>query len=223
MIELTPLGDRAWLATLASAAEARAWGRAIEEAGLPGLVDVVVAYSKVAAYFDPDLADLGSIAERLARIKPQVEGTPRGRTFEIPTLYDGEDLNEAAARLGLERGRVASLHASVPYDVLAVGFMPGFPYAGDLPEALRGLPRRDSPRTRVPAGSVAITGRQTCIYPRESPGGWLLIGRTPVILSDFEAGFLPIRAGDRLRFLPIDRGQFEALAGERLLSGDESR
>jgi KipI family sensor histidine kinase inhibitor len=107
-------------------------------------------------------------------------------------------------------------HSDPEYQVFAVGFRPGFPYAGYLPDRLSGLARRDSPRVRVPAGSVAIAGRQTGIYPDESPGGWHLIGRTPLRIVDLERGYFPIRAGDRLRFVPIDRHEFESRQGEIL-------
>ena len=116
-----------------------------------------------------------------------------------------------AARLKLTSAEVIAIHSSVDYDVFAVGFLPGFPYAGYLPPALAGLPRRDSPRLQVPAGSVAIAGRQTAIYPRQSPGGWHLLGTTPLCIADVEAGYFPIQAGDRIRFQPISaariRGQ----------------
>ena len=100
--------------------------------------------------------------------------------------------------------------------MFAIGFLPGFPDAGYLPEGLGGLPRREPPRLRVPAGSVAIAGRQTGVYPGESPGGWHLIGRTPLRIVDVERGRFPIRAGDRLRFVPIDAGEFAARRGEPL-------
>ena len=116
-----------------------------------------------------------------------------GRSLVIPVLYDGADLHVVAARLGLSSAEVIAMHSSVEYDVFAVGFLPGFPYAGYLPPALAGLPRRDSPRLNVPAGSVAIVGRQTAIYPRRSPGGWHLLGTTPLCIADVEAGLFPDR------------------------------
>ena len=109
-----------------------------------------------------------------------------------------------------------AIHSSLDYDVFAVGFLPGFPYAGYLPPALSGLPRRDSPRLQVPAGSVAIAGRQTAVYPRQSPGGWHLLGTTPLSIVQVEAGYFPIQAGDRIRFQPISAGEFEARRDERL-------
>jgi KipI family sensor histidine kinase inhibitor len=111
---------------------------------------------------------------------------------------------------------VIAIHSSVDYDVFAVGFLPGFPYAGYLPPALAGLPRRDSPRLQVPAGSVAIAGKQTAIYPRQSPGGWHLLGTTPLCIAHVEAGYFPIQAGDRIRFQPISAGEFETRRHERL-------
>ena len=140
---------------------------------------------------------------------------PRGRLV-IPVLYDGADLDDAAARLNLTTAELIAIHSSVDYDVFAVGFLPGFPYAGYLPPALSGLARRDSPRLQVPAGSVAIAGRQTAIYPRRSPGGWHLIGTTPLCIVDVEAGYFPIGPGDRIRFQPIPAVDFEARLNERL-------
>jgi KipI family sensor histidine kinase inhibitor len=134
----------------------------------------------------------------------------------IPVLYDGADLDVVAARLNLTSADVIAIHSSLDYDVFAVGFLPGFPYAGYLPPALSGLPRRDSPRLQVPAGSVAIAGRQTAVYPRQSPGGWHLLGTTPLSIVQVEAGYFPIQAGDRIRFRPISAGEFEARRDERL-------
>jgi KipI family sensor histidine kinase inhibitor len=135
---------------------------------------------------------------------------------ELPVLYDGEDLPEVAGRLDLTIPEVIALHAGRDYDVFAIGFLPGYPYAGYLPPELSGLPRRGEPRVRVPAGSVAIAGRQTAVYPAESPGGWHLLGRTPLRIVDVEAGEFPIRAGDRIQFVPIDAKEFEERRGEPL-------
>src|SRR5262249_549999 len=139
-----------------------------------------------------------------------------GRLHLIPVLYDGADLVDAAARLGLSADALVALHTSVAYDVFAIGFLPGFPYAGYLPDALAGLARRDSPRLRVMAGSVATAGRQTAIYPTESPGGWHLLGTTPLCIADPETGYFPIRAGDRIQFVPVSPSEFEARRHERL-------
>ncbi|HEU5119014.1 MAG TPA: carboxyltransferase domain-containing protein, partial [Isosphaeraceae bacterium] len=110
---------------------------------------------------------------------------------------------------------VRTIHAGSIYPIRAIGFLPGFPYCGPLPEPLDQMGRRDSPRPRVPAGSVAIAAGQTAIYPRESPGGWHLLGRTPLVIADLETGYFPLKAGDRIRFQPIDETTFHRLEGQR--------
>jgi KipI family sensor histidine kinase inhibitor len=135
--------------------------------------------------------------------------------IEIPVCYGdafGPDLDAVAAHAGLDASDVIERHANAEYRVAMLGFMPGFAYLLGLDPALH-APRRASPRTRVPAGSVAIGGAQTGIYPRELPGGWQLIGRTPLAL--FDASRTPpalLRPGQRVRFRPIDAGEFAALA-----------
>jgi KipI family sensor histidine kinase inhibitor len=136
---------------------------------------------------------------------------PTGRELQIPVRYGGQfgpDLDEVASLHGLTAGQVIELHASVTYIVYFLGFVPGFAYLGELPEALA-TPRLDSPRRNTPPGSVGIAGNQTGVYPFATPGGWRLIGRTPIAMfrSDREAmSFLSI--GDRVRFTPISAEQF---------------
>jgi inhibitor of KinA len=135
---------------------------------------------------------------------------------ELPVCYGGEfgpDLEEVAARCGLSAAEVMARHSTAEYRVYMLGFSPGFPYLGGLDPAIA-APRRETPRLRVPAGSVGIAGMQTGIYPQESPGGWQIIGRTPGRL------FRPDRAepcllgpGDRLRFVPVGPEAFRAAAG----------
>lgn len=216
MIALDPLGDRAFLARFDSEDEARGWAEAARAAALDGVTDVVLAYRSVGLHVDPDFGDLDRLARDLRTIAPVSSSEECGRLISLPVLYDGEDLAEVASRLGIGVGDVVNLHANRDYRVLAVGFLPGFPYAGDLAPELRGLARRDHPRPRVPAGSVAIAGRQTGVYPAESPGGWHLIGRTPLRIVDAERGHFPIRAGDRLRFVPVPDDEYRAREGEAL-------
>ncbi len=142
--------------------------------------------------------------------------TVLGKQHIVPTLYDGPDLEFVSRALGLGIKDVVHIHASTLYHVQAIGFLPGFPYAGDLPEKLRGLARRSSPRTRVEAGSVAIVGTQTAIYPMDSPGGWHIIGRTPLVVASIELERFPIEVGDQLNFEPIDEKQFKGLLGTPL-------
>jgi KipI family sensor histidine kinase inhibitor len=221
-IALDPLGDRAFLAHFAAEPSAADWAEAVRDRGWPGVTDVVLAYRSVAVFADPDRVDLLALESDLRTIAPHPSGGPgtgpsrTGKRLEIPVLYDGADLEGVAVRLGLSPTEVIALHGGVDYDVFAIGFQPGFPYAGYLPAALAGLPRRDAPRLRVPAGSVAIAGRQTGIYPAESPGGWHLLGQTPLCIVDLDEGYFPIRAGDRIRFRPIPAEAFEARRHERL-------
>jgi KipI family sensor histidine kinase inhibitor len=160
-----------------------------------------------------DLADLES---QLRGVQATAQNRTNGKTLIIPVLYNGPDLSNVAAKLGMTSHEVTTLHSEADYDVFAIGFLPGFPYAGYLPDALAGLARRDSPRLVVPAGSVAVAGRQTGIYPVDSPGGWHLLGTTPLCIADVDSGYFPIRAGDRIRFKPISAAEFEGRRHERL-------
>jgi KipI family sensor histidine kinase inhibitor len=216
LIALEPLGDRAFLARFASAGEANAWASAVRDRAWAGVVDVVVAYATAAVFTDPDRDDLDDLEARL-RALPLAQGaSTQCRHILLPVLYDGEDLPDVARRVGRLESEVVALHSGAEYTVFAIGFLPGYPYAGDLPDGLAGLPRREVPRLRVPAGSVAIAGRQTGVYPQESPGGWHLLGRTPLRIVDVARGHFPIRAGDRLRFVPIAEDEFRAREGELL-------
>ncbi len=216
MHTLAPLGDRAWLARFGNEAEAAGWASAVRAQEWPGVVDVVAAYATAAVFADPTRIDLDDLEVRLRAIEPDLSGKTAGRLIHLPVLYDGADRDEVGERCGITADEVIARHAGQEYHVFAIGFLPGFPYAGYLPEALSGLPRRTSPRPRVPAGSVAIAGRQTGVYPEESPGGWLLLGRTPLRIVDLQRGHFPIRAGDRLRFVPIGEDEFERCRGELL-------
>lgn len=140
---------------------------------------------------------------------------PAGTLHTIPVLYDGEDLHEVASRCGAKPERIVELHAQ-EYDCRAIGFCPGFAYLAPLPEPLASLPRRDSPRPRVAPGSVALAAGMTAVYPLERPGGWWLIGRTPLTLVDEADDYFPLHAGDRVRFVAIGPDEFERRKGERL-------
>jgi KipI family sensor histidine kinase inhibitor len=216
MTRIDPLGDRAFLARFADEAAAAGWADAVRRRAPDGVSDVVLAYNSAAVYADPERLDLDALLRWLRGIPARPGGVAAGRLVELPVLYDGDDLAAAADRLAMAVHELIDLHAGRDYRVFAIGFLPGFPYAGYLPGRLAGLPRRDSPRARVPAGSVAIAGRQTGVYPQDSPGGWHLIGRTPLRIVDVEAGRFPIRAGDLLRFVPIDESEFRTREGEFL-------
>ncbi len=213
---IEPLGDRAFLAHFSTEHAAACWAAAVRDRERLGVIDVVVAYRSVAVFAGPDQVDLGELEARLSLIAFTSKNRADGKRVVIPVLYDGADLGEVAARLGLGADAVIDLHSRTEYQVFAIGFQPGFPYAGYLPPALAGLARRTSPRLKVPAGSVAIAGRQTAVYPMESPGGWHLLGTTPLQIADAESGYFPIRAGDRIRFEPISFSEFEDLRHERI-------
>ena len=204
-VRIHPLGDAALLAELGTRLDTALNTRAIAlAAALKKRRDVrqaVAGYASVIVHFDPDHTSweaLGTAIKRLASKRPPMDQP--GRLHRIPVVYDGPDLETVAQRLGMSKAHVVDLHIRPIYRVFLVGFVPGWAYLGPLPEELA-LPRRDEPRTQVPAGSVAIAGRQTGIYPLTVPGGWQLIGRTSVklFLPDSDPPCL-FRAGDRVKF-----------------------
>ena len=217
---LLPLGDQAVLAYFADEAAALRFADAARREAPPWLIDVVPAYASVAVFFDPDRCDFRAAADHLRHLARQAgrsAAPPEGRRHVIPCCYEmGPDLARVAGETGLATDDVIRLHAATEYVVYAIGFCPGFPYLGYLPAPLCGVPRLEAPRLRVDAGSVGLTGRQTGIYTEARPGGWNLIGRTPLALVDVADGYFPLRTGDRVRFEPIDEPEFHRLRGERL-------
>jgi inhibitor of KinA len=140
-----------------------------------------------------------------------------GSLHQIPCCYELQlDLKRVAEQTGLSAGEVIRLHTETVYTVYAIGFCPGFPYLGYLPPALCEVPRLESPRTRLAAGSVGLTGRQTGIYTEARPGGWNIVGRTPLELVHVADGYFPLRTGDRVQFQRIDKAEFRRLEGQRL-------
>ncbi len=212
-MDVERVADRVVLVRCPPEIPAFRWIAGFQQAFGDLLEQVVPAYSTIGLYFraaPPSLPVLQRIAVSLA---PSPE--TGGRSHEIPVLYQTEP-GEACRILNLDPDELAQLHASAEYTCFAVGFCPGFAYLGWLPDELSGVPRLPSPRTRTEPGSVALTGRQTAVYPLERPGGWPIIGRTPCVLVDEASGFFPIAPGDRVRFCAIDREEFEAREGKRL-------
>src|SRR6202165_4426340 len=200
-----PLGDSALLAELGTRLDTALNTRAIAlAAALKRRRDVrqaVAGYASVTVHFDPDQTNyeaLTTAIKRLASKRPPM--AEPGRLHRIPVTYDGPDMEAVAQQLQLTPQQIVEIHTRPIYRVFLVGFVPGWAYLGPLPEELE-LPRRHVPRTQVPAGSVAIAGRQTGIYPLPTPGGWHLIGRTSVklFLADSDPPSL-FRAGDRVKF-----------------------
>jgi len=204
-VQVHPLGDAALIAELGTRLDTALNTRAIAlAAALKKRRDVrqaIAGYASVTVHFDPEQITheaLGAAIRRLAAKRPPMNEP--GRLHRIPVAYDGPDMDAVAARLGLTPKAVAEIHTRPIYRVFLVGFVPGWAYLGPLPEELE-LPRLHVPRTQVPAGSVAIAGRQTGIYPLPTPGGWHLIGRTSIkpFLPDSDPPCL-FRAGDRVKF-----------------------
>ncbi len=188
----------------------------IRVADLGGITETVPTFRSLLVHFDP----LATSAERLAGqisglIGDSAAAQASKRLWRIPACHEAAfapDLAEVAATAGLTPDEVIALHGAERYHVYMVGFVAGFPYLGDLPEVLR-LPRRETPRVKVPAGSVAIAAGMTAVYPNESPGGWHLIGRTPAPLFDPRAEPPALlRPGDGVLFEPIPKAEFERIA-----------
>ncbi len=188
----------------------------IRRHAIPGIVETVPTFRSLMIHYDPRrtsrealvgeveplLADEGALDASFSR-------------WTLPVCYGPEhapDLEDVARRTGLSPERVIAVHSGVTYRVYMIGFLPGFPYMGDLPRELE-LPRREEPRTRVPAGSIAIATTQTVVYPCESPGGWHLIGRTPVPMFTLSRE-QPVlfRPGDEIRFKAVEAAEYDDIA-----------
>ena len=218
---IEPLGDSALQIVVGAAPDERARLRVaaalgrVRAAALPGVIECVPGFTSVTVHLDP-LAAVPGIARALRGLVEAMEAgeADPGRRVEIPVRYGGEegpDLAEVAALHGMAEAEIVALHSGAEYRVHLLGFAPGFPYLGGLHPRLH-TPRRPSPRTTVPAGSVGIGGAQTGVYPVESPGGWRLIGRTPLRLFDARRDPAALlRAGDRVRFRPVDAAEMRRL------------
>ena len=174
----------------------------------PGVREIVPTYSSIAIHYDPFILSEESLEQSIRNLMLYSisEDDVSNRIIMLPTLYGGEfgpDLESVCTITGLSQQDAVRIHSGSDYRVYALGFSPGFPYLGGLSEKLH-CPRLDSPRTEVPMGSVAIAGTQTGVYPVSSPGGWRLIGRTPLVLFDpYREDPAIFRSGDHLRFVPI--------------------
>jgi KipI family sensor histidine kinase inhibitor len=235
IMTVSPLGDSAVVLTISesidhdTAFEVRAIASEIERSRILGVVDVVPAFGRIAVFFDPTQAAtfeaLGDELQIVAGRSAASASANAARTIRIPVCYGGEhgpDLAVVAARARKSAEEVIAQHAGAEYVVQAIGFAPGFPYLGGLPAELA-TPRRDTPRARVPPGSVGIGGTQTGIYPLETPGGWNLIGRTPLDLFDAtKAEPALLQAGDRVEFRSITGDEFDALRTSEMSRAKET-
>jgi inhibitor of KinA len=203
----------------------------LRKAAIPGVIELAPAYTGVAVFFDPiTIAKSSGTPDKVfnwltERVRGVVAGgvdpgrrvrrrTSDVRIVEIPVCYDSEfapDLDDVARHAQISAKRVVDLHSAAEYRVACIGFVPGFPFLAGLPEKLA-MPRRDTPRKEIPPGSVGIGGAQTGIYPLRSPGGWNLIGCTPLKLFDPTKNPPTLLCpGDRVRFRVITREEFESL------------
>jgi len=193
--------------------------RRLKEQPIAGVCDIVPAFTTVALHYRPELlgeapfeALRAAVLERM--VAPLETQETAARSIDIPVCYGGEfgpDLDDVANRCGLSSEQVIALHMASAHRIYMLGFAPGFPFIGGLDPALS-MPRRSSPRTHIPPGSVGIARDQSCIYPLETPGGWNLIGRTP--LRFFDPAATPpclLAPGDRVRFVRIDEPTYRSL------------
>ena len=196
----------------------------IDREGIPGVLEVLPTYRSILIYYDPivtNISDLESSIENLNRTCVD-EIVDHARIIEVPTVYGedyGPDLKSVATHTGMSVEEVIEVHSGIEYLVYMIGFSPGFPYLGGMPERIA-VPRLETPRTVIPAGSVGIAENQTGIYPKDGPGGWRIIGRTPLDLFQEKRNpptlFAP---GDYIRFIPITRGDYSVIS-ESVISGD---
>ena len=188
----------------------------IDEAGLTGVQFVSPAYCSITIGYNPKEITYEELSRRVKAYSKQSSSIDKHptRSVTLPVCYDsrfGIDLAEVSGVTGLTLKEIIQTHTEVSYRVYMLGFLPGFPYLGILPEILR-LPRKQNPRLRIPGGSVAIAGQQTGVYPSESPGGWHVLGRTPIPLLKLDAGFdFTLKPGDQVTFRPIDINEYQML------------
>ena len=225
-MRFTPLGDRAVMITFGATIDeathrlVRSASVRIDQRPPAGFVDQVPAFTSIAVHYDPLIAARGGTRTPYARVVADLtaaldgltpEQLPPARVVEIPVCYGGAlgpDLEDVASAHQMTSEEVVRIHTSANYLVYMVGFMPGFAYLGGLSPKLA-TPRRTTPRTAVPAGTVGIGGSQTGVYPLESPGGWNLIGKTPLAVFDIARPQPALLAtGDRVRFRSITADEF---------------
>ncbi|MDX3894886.1 5-oxoprolinase subunit PxpB [Pusillimonas sp.] len=189
--------------------------RRIRALGILGVTDLVPTFRSLLVHYDPLIVGGDELKGRLEGLLESSDAQRQeARQWTIPVCYEGgyaPDVDDVAQASGLSAAQVVEQHAETLFHVYMLGFVPGYPYMGDLPPALV-LPRRSNPRTRVPPGSVAIASVMTAIYPLESPGGWHLIGATPIRLFDVDAEDPALlRPGDKVRFQPIGSAEYAGI------------
>jgi KipI family sensor histidine kinase inhibitor len=195
-----PCGSAALMLEVGSLSEVQAVHAALADAPPPGVVDLVPSARTVLLHLDPAVTDVAEVERAVRGLTPRHGGHPSGPLVEVPVVYDGEDLDEVGSLTGLGAAGVVEAHTAAEWTVAFCGFAPGFGYMVDAKGGWQ-VPRRSTPRTRVPAGAVGLAAEFSGVYPRESPGGWQLIGRTDLAVFDLDrdppALLMP---GTRVRF-----------------------
>ena len=201
-MRVLPVGDRALLVEVASLDDVIGLDTALREDPPSGVAEVVPAARTLLLRLEPG-ADVGAVRAALERVRASAGRRVTGPTVDVPVVYDGEDLEDVGRLTGLGPRGVVEAHTAADWAVAFCGFAPGFGYlTGDDPRLH--VPRRSSPRTRVPAGSVALAGEYSGVYPRASPGGWQLIGRTPLAVWDLDRDPPALlQPGTRVRFVAL--------------------
>jgi inhibitor of KinA len=214
------MGDRSLLVELGDEISpqinrrVREFSIALMESSIEGIIEIVPAYRSFLIIYDPLTLTLATIKSRMEDLQKKIKEIeiPEPKTLEVPVIYGGEygpDMEWVAHYHNMGVEEVIRLHTGTTYQVYMIGFMPGFPYMGELPEGLD-TPRRETPRTVIPQGSVAIAQRQTGIYPVESPGGWQILGRTPLkLFNPVQSPPILLEMGDRVKFFSIEKKEFE--------------
>jgi len=215
-----PAGDTALVVEFGDRIDRRlslrvlALAQRLNEVKLDGVVECVPTFRSLMVHYDPLVLPSEALKARIAGLMRGLQTVESaGRLWRLPACYDASlapDLGDIAARTGLTPAQIVERHSALTYHVYMLGFLPGQAYMGDVAAELA-LPRREAPRRKIPAGSLAVAMSMTCIFPMETPCGWNLIGRSPVRLWE---GTALLRPGDRVTFAPVSRSEYERLAAQ---------